>query len=81
MRKTYEEKLWDWLIKNFPEKTDARRIFDYVYRLNKLPRRIEFSCGLQKFSFSVARYSKHFPVKKKLLTNDTKPLRIGVKKP
>lgn len=40
--KTYDEKLWDWLIKNFPEKIDARRIFDYVTRLNKQPRRIEF---------------------------------------
>ena len=37
MKKTYEEKLWNWLIKNFPEKIDARRIFDYVIRLNKKP--------------------------------------------
>ena len=34
MKKHYEEKLWDWLITNFPHKTDARKIFDYMSRLN-----------------------------------------------
>ena len=42
MKKTYEETLWNWLIKNFPEKVDARRIFDYVIRLNKKPRLIKW---------------------------------------
>ena len=54
--KTYEEKLWDWLIKNFPEKTDARRIFDYVSRLNKQPRRIEFFDG--KGGFKKSKWTK-----------------------
>ena len=34
MKKHYEEKLWDWLIKNFPEKTDARKIFYFVAKMN-----------------------------------------------
>ena len=43
--KTYDEKLWDWLIKHFPERTDARRVFDYVTRLNRKPIKIEFYKG------------------------------------
>ena len=58
--KTYEEKLWDWLIKSFPQKTDARRIFDYVTRLNKKPRKIEF------YTADFKRFRKNQPTEQQI---------------